>query len=89
MTEDMIQAEIDRETAGIRLEQAKMDVAAIDAMDEVQNHMRDVDVEKYSGIIDDLVVDTHETKMQQQEINDRLKALVDEDEQQEEVDVQW
>lgn len=50
----------------LQLEQAKMDVAAIDAIDEAQNHMKDVGVEKYSEKVEDLILDAQETKMQQQ-----------------------
>lgn len=73
----------------LQLEQAKMDVAAIDAIDEAQNHMKDVGVEKYSEKVEDLILDTQETKMQQQEINDRLKDLVENDEEEEEIDVSY
>ena len=67
----------------MQLEEAKMDIAVIDAIDEAENHMKDVVVEKYSEKVEELIFNTQETKMEKQKINDGLKDLVKKDEEEE------
>lgn len=57
-----------------QLEQATMDMDTIDAIEGAQTHIKDQ--EKYSEKLEDLILDGQEAKMQQREIDDKLKDLV-------------
>lgn len=56
-----------------QLEQAVMDMDTIDAIEGAQTQIKNQ--EKYSEKLEDLILDGQEAKMQQQEINDKLKDL--------------
>lgn len=62
-----------------------MDMDTIDAIEGAQTHIKNQ--EKYSEKLEDLILDGQEAKMQQQEINDKLKDLVGNESDDEEVDV--
>jgi hypothetical protein len=62
-----------------------MDMDTIDAIDGAQSQIKDQ--EKYSEKLENLILDGQEAKMQQQEINDKLKDLVGNESEDEEVDV--
>lgn len=70
-----------------QLEQAMMDMDTIDAIEGAQTHIKDQ--QKYSEKLEDLILDGQEAKMQQQQINDKLKDLVDHQSQDEEIDVSF
>ena len=62
-----------------------MDMDTIDAIEGAQTHIKNQ--EKYSEKLEDLILDGQEAKMQQNEINDKLKDLVGNESEDEEVDV--
>lgn len=57
-----------------QLEQAIIDMETIDAMDVASDHLKDQ--EKYSEKLQDIIMDGQEAKMQQKEIDDRLRDMV-------------
>ena len=68
-----------------QLEQASITKETIDAIEGAQVHLKDQ--EKYNEKIEDIILDGQEAKMQQKEINDKLKDLVDNDSDEEANDV--
>lgn len=51
-----------------------MDMDTIDAIEGAQTHIKNQEI--YSQKLEDIILDGQDAKMQQQEINDKLKDLV-------------
>ena len=62
-----------------------MDMETIDALDNVTEHMKEQ--EKYSDKMQDIILDGAEAKMRQKQIDDKMKEMLDNDSDEEEVDV--
>lgn len=56
-----------------------MDMDTIDAIEGAHEHIKGQ--EKYTDKLEDIILDSKEAKMHQQQINDKLKDLVDHDEE--------
>ena len=61
-----------------------MNMETIDVIEEAHGHIKDQ--EKYTDKLEDIILDSKEAKMHQAEINDKLKDLVDHEEQEDDVD---
>ena len=62
-----------------------MDMETIDALDNVTQHMKEQ--QKYSDKMQDIILDGAEAKMRQKQIDDKMKEMLDNDSDEEEVDV--
>ncbi len=62
-----------------------MDMETIDALDNVTEHLKEQ--EKYSDKMQDIILDGQEAKMRQKEIDDKMKDMLDNESDEEDVDV--
>lgn len=68
-----------------QLEQAIMDMETIDALDNVSGHLKEQ--EKYSEKLQDIILDGEEAKIRQKEIDDKMRDMVGNESDEEDVDV--
>ena len=62
-----------------------MDMETVNALDSVGEHMKEQ--EKYADKMQDIILDTNEAKMRQKQIDDKMKEMLEDDSDEEEVDV--
>lgn len=62
-----------------------MDMETIDALDTVGDHLKEQ--EKYSEKLQDIILDGEEAKMRQKEIDDKMRDMVGNESDEEQVDV--
>lgn len=62
-----------------------MDMETINALDTVTDHLKEQ--EKYSEKLQDIILDGEEAKIRQKEIDEKMKDMVDNDSDLEDVDV--
>lgn len=70
-----------------QLEQAVMDMETIDALDNVTDHLKEQ--EKYSEKLQDIILDGEEAKIRQKEIDDKMRDMVNNESDEEDVDVNY
>lgn len=70
-----------------QLEQAIMDMETIDALDNVSGHLKEQ--EKYSEKLQDIILDGEEAKIRQKEIDDKMRDMVNNESDEEDVDVNY
>lgn len=68
-----------------QLDQAIMDMDTIDALDTVSDHLKEQ--QKYSEKLQDIILDGEESKIRQKEIDEKMKDMVGNDSDEEDVDV--
>lgn len=62
-----------------------MDMETVNALDSVGEHMKEQ--EKYADKMQDIILDTNEAKMRQKEIDDKMKQMLEDNSDEEQVDV--